>query len=147
MKMSEAAELVFQRFKTWADAEMPQMPYCFDNEMLAEPDISVINPCWARVGMRTSASRQETIGAVGNRKFRRQAVIYVQLFGRTGIGRGRIDDVAHDVITLYEGTRIGPVGDPEQQVIARTALQVDLGADGRWYNVTVEIPVDYYETK
>lgn len=154
MTPAQAAELIYQHFKTYVDAEYPLMPYCFDNEVFQEPTPATIagilspDPCWARVTMRSiPGGGQQTMGQKGNRKFRRRAVLFVQLFGHVGVGRAALDGVVHDLMTLFEGERIGPAGDPDQQVIFWSGNTAELGADGRWYNVTLEVPLDYYETK
>ena len=137
LTLREAREAVYQRWKTqWATLH-PGFTYVFENETAPEPTATT----WARVTLRHLDSVQHTLGLAGARQFRREASIWVQLYGSIDRGMSGLDDLVADCRTVFEGVSFADI-DP-----AGAARVTELGSDGRWYEVAVVSPVTYYETR
>ena len=128
---NQARESIYQEFITqWAN----QTDVTFENESFT-PDGNYV-----RVTVRGLPSNQRTMGGTGNRRFRRNALVFVQIFTPVGEGRrvsGDLTELAKDV---FEGRTFD--GLSFSSVNSR-----GVGPDGKWYQALVEAPFDYEETK
>ena len=133
--LRDARKAVYDRWIALWPPLYPAVPYYFDNEN-ASPGAGP----WARVAVRETASIQETLGASGNRKFERKAIALVQLFAPRDTGVGTISDLAQAARGIYEGVSFN--GIDVYEVTPREVPTQD-----RWFQVTVEVLFNYYETK
>ena len=133
----EAKEAVAGLFKSiWAD----DLGWTFQlgNEQFTIP---ASNP-WARLVFRHQESRQYSLGQSGGRKFKRRATAFIQVFTQSGTGEETSAELVDAILTGMEGERIVDTTVCFLDVIPREA-----GADGKWYQVTVEANFEYTETK
>ena len=136
LTLSQAREAVLARWKAIWDVAHPTIPYWFEN-VKTTPTTAP----WARVTMRTLNDVQQTLGAPGSRTFRREAAVWVQLFGNLAVGSLELDALVPDVRAAFEGASFGGVTGVGG---ARVSYP---GSDGLWYEVVVVCPVTYYETR
>ena len=130
--INAAREAIYLRWNTQWGATTP---FTFDNEKFSTPDVP-----WARLTVRNTASEQRTLGAVGNRRFRRIASVFVQLYDLVDVGLSNLDTLAQTARGIFEGVSFS--GLDFTNVIVRES-----GADGKWFQVVVEAFFDYEETK
>lgn len=130
--INAAREAVYDRWNTQWGATTP---FTFDNEKFSTPDVP-----WARLTVRNTQSAQHTLGAVGNRRFRRLASVFVQLYDIVDNGLATLDGLAQTARGIFEGVSFS--GLAFNNVVVRES-----GADGKWFQVVVEAFFDYEETK
>ncbi len=131
--LNEAREAVYSRFVAqWGTTT----PVVFDDEDLEEPaDLP-----WVRLAVRSMSRGQETLGRVGNRKFRSAARVFVQVYTRTNTGVKQGDTLATQAKDIFEATSFSGL-DFNDGVVRET------GPDGKWYQHVAEIVFDYEEIK
>lgn len=130
--LSQAKEAVYTRFVAqWGSTS----PFVFDNEELEEPD----GP-WVRLTVRGVGRAQETLGRVGNRKFRTAAAVFVQVYTRTNTGVKQGDALATQAKDIFEATSFSGLDFNDGEVR-------ETGPDGKWYQHMAEIAFDYEEIK
>lgn len=145
LTQNQAREAVYLQWKTEWEALHSQtpgaatyFPYQFENLRFVEP---APPQKWARVSLRHAPSDQETIAPPGNRRYIRNAYIWVQFFGGIGQGMRDFDTAIQEAKDILEGVNYGGIhasgpADPQE-----------IGEDGRWYEVVLVIPITYYEKK
>lgn len=93
----EANEAIYSRFKEqWGD----RTPFFFDNEKADGPQ----ELPFVRLVTREVEGTQETLGAVGDRRFLRRATIIMQLFSDRNIGVKESDELITIARNIFEGT-------------------------------------------
>ena len=112
-------------------------PFTFDNEAYSPP-----NTEWVRLSVRHTGSTQDTLGAVGNRRFERVGSVFVQIYVPTDIGTLRMDELATIARETYEGKSLTGTTIRFLDVIVR-----ELGVDGQFYQAVVEATFEYDETR
>ena len=120
------------------------VPYQIDNEQFTEPAHLRLDGTpmqWARLTVRHLPDAQFTLGAPGNRIYRRTANIWVQLFTANGQGLEELDVLSDQVRSIFEGVSFGGI-DP-----AGAADVNEIGTANHWYEVAITLPVTYYELK
>ena len=129
--INEARESVYQRF---VDNYVTTV-FTFDNESFSPPEGS-----WVRLVVRNTGGGQETLGRPTNRKYRRNASVFAQVFTLTDQGTSAGDAIAREIRALYESVSFdgldfndGTIREP--------------GGDGRFYQHLVEVFFDYEEIK
>lgn len=133
--LNEARERIYQTFVTGWGATSP---FVFDNEKLDTP----VDTDWVRVSVRHTASRQDTLGAVGNRKFLRFGSVIVQCFSKEDGGAGAAGTLAITARNLFEGKTLSPEG------IWFNAVDIrEIGASEGWYQINVEATFSYEQVK
>ncbi len=131
--LNEAREAVYSRFVTqWGTTT----PIVFDDEDFDEPADSP----WVRLAVRNMVRGQETLGQVGNRRFRSTARVFVQVYTRTNVGVKQGDVLATQARDIFEATSFEGL-DFNDGVVRET------GPDGKWYQHVVDIAFDYDEIK
>lgn len=133
LTLNEAREAIYAR---WASEWGSTTPYQLDNEEFTPP----ADAPWARVVVRHRASGQETLGAVGSRRYQRGGSIFVQLFDLEGMGVQRLDGLAQPARAVFEGVSFSGIR-------VHDAVVREAGPDGRWYMVVIESFFDYEELK
>jgi len=130
--LNEAREAIYQR---WVTGNLTAN-YTFANEKYSPPT----DTTWARVTVNHEAGEQDSLGSVGNRKFLRRARLFVQLYSTVDSGTRALDLLADQVRDLFEGVSFSGL----------YFVSVDIresGTDGEWYQVVVDAPFFYQETK
>ena len=119
--------------------------YCFDNEKFVPPKpaapgtAETAESCWCRIVTRQLVSTQETIAPVGSRKYSRQAMVQIQVFVPVDMGTLASDTLTAAARTVFEGVKF----DSLHFYAGNTR---EIGIDGKWYQVNVEVPFTYYDT-
>lgn len=129
---SEARESIYGAFRTgWAD----ETPYYFDNEV-----VDLQQDDWVRLVVRHNIGDQETLGPVNGRKFLRGGSVIVQVFVPLDDAMSRGDELSSLVRSIFEGKTID--GIRFHGVVIR-----EVGPDSKWFQINVEAPFRYNETK
>lgn len=126
--LNEAKEAITDRFVTlWGSTS----PFTFDNEAFTKP------PTWVRLVVRHTGSNQETLGRVLNRKYNRQGSIFIQVFTPIDQGTQQADNLAQTARDIFEGVSFNGI-------YANDAIIREVGPEGDWYQINVEI-LFFYE--
>ena len=141
MTINEAREAVYERWR--AAALLPASQYAFDNERFEPPvnPTTGLNLPWARVSVRHIASDQETLGALGERRYNRRALLFVKLYDALESGAFTLDSLGQQVRAVFEGTTFDTVRF-SKGVLVRESLP-----DETWEIRVVEAEFDYEERK
>lgn len=113
-------------------------PYVLENEAFDPPD----GGTYARFAIRHQTSRQDTLGAVGGRKFDRRGAAFAQIFTPQNGGMTLARTLSQTVLEGFEGARLTGTTLRFLDVIPR-----EVGPTGPWWNNTVEIGFAYTETR
>lgn len=132
---NEAKEAVYLRF-TANFTGVAADRIAFDNEEFTEP----LSGAWVRLVVRGLSRPQETMGKVGNRKFRPTASVFVQVYTDVNTGVQLSDTLAEEAKNIFDAVSFS--GLDFQAASAR-----ETGPDGKWYQQIVEAPFDYEEIK
>ena len=145
LTQNQAREAVYLQWKTeWeilhsqTVGQPTYLPYQFENLRFVEP---ASPQRWVRVSVRHLSSDQETIASSGNRRYQRNAQVWVQAFGAIGSGLGDLDDLIQESKDILEGKNYGGIH------ASGSADPQEVGEDGRWYEVVLIVPITYYEKK
>lgn len=135
MTEAQAVEAILEAWDAGWTAAHPDVPSFYDNESGAA------GTSFVRVTVIHTTSQQITMGAIGARRFQRNAQIFVQLFTPIDQGRATISGLADAARSVLEG-----------QTLAGE-LVIDAGAtrenqpDGTWMQMSVVLPCRYFETR
>ena len=111
-------------------------PALYDDKAGAPPKTGP----WARLSVRHARGQQETLpNPLGNRLFRRDGVIIIQIFTPLGNGLALSDQLAKLVMDAYESS--------STSVLFRNVQLNEIGPDGNWYQVNVVVEFEYSEAK
>ncbi len=133
--LNEAREAIYETFNTaWA----AQTDLTFDSEKFTPPE----DASWVRLSVRHNASTQETLGAVGNRKFLRSASCFIQIFTAIDEGVATADGLVETARAVFEGTSISGTTIRFNDVIVR-----EEGRDKSWFQFVIEATFLYNELK
>ena len=131
--INEARQAIYARFiSQWGT----QTEFTFDNEPFTEP----VSDPWVRLAVRNTDGGQETLGQSGNRRYTRDASIFVQVFTLIDTGTQEADTLARIARNIFEGERFSGV-------FANDGTIREIGPDGKWYQTNVEIAFFYDEIK
>lgn len=131
---NEAKAAVLERFV--ANTTLNSANYTFDNEAYTPPDAEA----WARVTLRERPSTQGSLGPVGQRKFDRRGVLFIQIMTPAGQGTSEGDLLASSTAAIFEGTSFSG--------LRFTAVTIrSTGRSGSEWVTLVEAAFDYQETK
>ncbi len=139
--LTQTEDDIYDRLKTVWDAsgDSAGVALVYQNVGLADgvapPDKGTV--AWARASVQTGLSRQTAFGH-GTRRYENSGLLSVQIFTPVGVGLTQAKKLSEVVLAAFRGHRT-PNG-----VIFRDMDLVDVGADGRWYqlNVLVAFEVD-----
>ncbi|MEE8608998.1 MAG: hypothetical protein V3S55_15445 [Nitrospiraceae bacterium] len=133
--LNQAREAVYSRFIAQFTGTSNIV---FDNE--APPfDTNVVTE-WVRLAVRNIERAQDTIGVVGNRRYRSGALVFVQVYTRSDTGVQQSDTLTIEVVDIFEGVSFSGLDFNE-------AISKEIGPDGKWYQAVVEAQFDYDEIK
>lgn len=137
--ITEARNLITAHFQTAWDAQTPPVPLLiYDDRHTDLPD----NAPYARITVRHNVMDQRTLGATGNRRFRRFGVVTVQIFAISNQGLALADVFAKVALDAFEGKNTA-----SDQVEFRNARINEIGEDGPWFQINVVSDFDYDEIK
>lgn len=150
--MADSREIKNALFAHFADGwpradgapQVPSQPEHFSPPLVAENE-DVKNLAWdefVRFTVRHFDSQQRTIGAVGNRSFRRDAMVVIQVFVRKGKRTSRLDEIANLARLLFEGRQINGANFSAVQI---DEIGLDSNEDNAYYQFNVEAPFYYIE--
>lgn len=136
MTITEARAAVYEEFQ--ASWDVDDAVATFEGESFKPP--SPPDDPWVRLSMQFAASNQETIGPVGNRRFRRAGTIFVQVFVPRNAGMELADELCDKVKDIFEGETIGDV-----RCYASTPRVI--GPDDAWIQVNVATSFEVDEVR
>lgn len=131
--LNQAKDITLKAFAASWDGV--KCPYVGDNESFDKPKAP-----WARIVVRNTAGGQHTLGPEGTRVYRRIAHVLIQIFTEKGKGTKEADTLAQAAIAIFEGKKINGL-------CFNDGLAREIGSDGEWYTVVVDVTFDYDETK
>jgi hypothetical protein len=141
--MNEARAAAYDRFTSEWPTLHSDVPFCFDDETLDPPETTDLRPApWVRCSVRNLAGGQNTLGEPGNRKFRRRAMVRVEVYTAPGTGQEDADLMCQSVLGMYEGRSLSGC-----LAYDGRAAEVGLVDEGRWKLSTAEAYFDYEEIK
>lgn len=118
----------------------PTFPMVYDD--LGEPQIPKTEKPWCRVTIRHNRGEQETlVNSLGNRLFKRDGLVTVQIFTPRGQGLTRSYELAKVAADAFEG-KATPKG-----VWFRSVRLREVGPDANWYQVNIIADFEYNEAK
>lgn len=128
----------------WAD----RTPVILKNAVPQELDKSV--EAWVYFTVYRNASRQDSFGRDGNRRFVRIGRVFVEVFVKAGTITGLMNEYTAQVLEFYEATMQSPL-----RVMQVTQHDLPDGAhrrasitgDGRWFGTQVNIQWAFDEVK
>lgn len=131
--LAAARESIYQQFVTdWAATSA----FTFDNEAFTPP----VSDPWVRLVVRHAASQQASLGGVGNRKFDREGLVLIQVFGRLDRGTKEVDDLAEKALAIYEGKTI-------DQIWFTSVVINEIGPLEGWYQINLDAQFTWTEKK
>lgn len=131
--LADARESIYQQFVTdWG----ANSAYTFDNEAFTPP----VSGPWVRLVVRHAASEQTSLGGVGNRKFDREGLVLIQVFGRLDRGTKTVDDLAELALAIYEGKSIDNIW------FTSTVIN-EVGPLEGWYQINLDAQFTWTEKK
>jgi hypothetical protein len=96
---------------------------------------------WCELVVRHISAEQESLGAVGQRKFRRIGTISVNIYVPTNTGLSQTDAIVQDVIDSLEALTL------PGQIRLNIATARESGINGAWFVTVVETEFEYSETR
>lgn len=130
---TEAREAIYLRWETqWVSTT----PFLFQNEKFTAD----VDSPWARVSVSHEAGNQDTLGSVGGRKFLRRGRVFIQLYDSVDQGLRSLDVLSIQARDIFEGVTFSGIFFNNVDVR-------EVGDDGEWFQVIVDAPFDYSETK
>lgn len=96
----EVRNAITSRYLTEFDG---QFPIAVDNKKFDPP-----NPLskWARVNVQFNDGNQSSLGKIGNRRFTKLGLLFVQIFTPINKGTDENDSLANSSANLFDGVRI-----------------------------------------
>lgn len=132
--LNEARQVVYNRFITeWGVTT----PFVLDNEQF---DAEQINSAWVRLSIKNKIAGQETLGVIKRRRFKRDALLFVQVFTPVNIGLSEGDILCEKVRCIFEGINISDVW------FSASTIREN-GTDGAWFQMLVETEFSYEQIK
>ncbi len=133
--LNEAKEAAYQRFvDNFTGVALARI--AFDNEEFEEPATGD----WVRLTIRSRGRAQDTLGKVGNRRFRSAASVLVQVYTLVNTGVKQSDALVKEAADIFEGVSFSGLDFQSAEVR-------ETGPDGRWYQSVVEAEFEYDEIK
>ena len=134
--LNEARTAVYSRVES-DFTELSESRITFDNEDFKEPEPA--DP-WLRVAVRTTGREQDTLGRIGNRRFRSTAIVFAQVFVPSTKGLKRSDEIVRAFSLVFDAVSFSGLD-------FLAARSYETGPDGRWFIQVVECPFEYDEIR
>ena len=98
---------------------------------------------WARLFIRTYEREQKTIGS--EPLFQTTGSVFIEVRTEAGAKeREKFDELAKNLADIFASDALKDAGD-FSDVEFHTSTQREVGADGKWFLVIVEVPFSYYD--
>lgn len=128
----------------WKD----RTPVILKNSVPVELDNKV--EAWVNFSVVVNASRQDSFGGVGNRRFTRVGRIFAEVFVKAGTITGLQNSLVSSIIDMYEDGSWSPMR--IRQVIQHDLpdgahRRASITGDGRWFGTQVNIQWSFDEVK
>ena len=134
---NEALEAIDARFVSLYTG-VPEARWVLQNE--DEDFTANTTDPWLRISVLNETRAQETLGKKGNRKYRSGDRLVVQVYTATNVGVQTGDNLAQEVLDLFEGESFSGLD-------FNNGLKRRAGADGKWYQHVAEVEFDYEQIK
>lgn len=95
---------------------------------------------WVRWTVRHTDSALNTFGNTGNRRYLREGILTASILTLEKNGRGAGDEYLDTARTLFEGVCVDGID-------YQDATTQEVGVDGKWYIINLDIAFDYYQIK
>lgn len=133
----DAEQAILARFlANWTGTAASRV--LFQNEGSSAVD-SVLSP-WVRLSIVELSSQQQTLGAVGTRKFRRVCQVAVQVMVPVNAGARLAKQLAEQVRTVFEGQQFNELYFYDASVSPSVPEQ-------KWLVTTVRTRFEFWDTK
>lgn len=136
MDTNAAKEIAYSRFIAAWGALDPAVPFVLDNEEFRHP----VAGTWARFVVRETGSEQETLGAIGHRKYKRSLVGTLELYCAIDRGTQKADQLVKAFRDAFEGVT-------DQDVYFLETQISEIGIEGNAHRVNALSLFWFYETK
>jgi hypothetical protein len=144
--LTEARDTILNHFTTrWAVVDWDNVFDKLDSPvpLVRYEDVKTSEPtgadCWVWVSVRNAPNtRQVTVGQANGRRFRREGLVTVQVFGPIGQGLKYNDLIANVVEGIFKGKS---TGDDTVQFLSTSV--VDIGESGSWAQTNVSAVFTY----
>jgi hypothetical protein len=140
MNLSRAQEIINEYWEAQWESETP---YTLENEHSA---LDKGTECWVRLTVRELTAAQESLGIKGTRRYRRQGVLFAQVFAPIDRGTRVSNDLAEQIRGIFEGETIGPLNEEVRFFNAQVRTNGP-ERNGRWHLTTVECAFWFLEIK
>ena len=138
--MTSFADAREAAYQFWVDNTPSGLDYwVFDGEDFDEPDEGTV---WARFGMQQISGGQQTLGGIGDRKYRRRAIITVQIQTPRGRGLRDADLIADQVVSSFEGAPHGVL-----DLYDASVRETPPGPEDKFRQTLVTVDCSFYITK
>lgn len=130
--------------KRWAD----KTPVILKNSVPKNLDDKV--EAWINFAVAINASRQDSFGGVGNRRFVRVGRIFVEVFVKAGTITGLQNSLVNSIIDIYEDGSWSPmrIRQITQHDLPDGAhRRASITGDGRWFGTQVNIQWSFDQVK
>lgn len=135
---SQARQEVYETLKTVWESTYAGMPIVFANESFDSKGVAE----YISVEVRQTGGGQDTLGAVGNRRFERRGLVFVQLYAAVNRGLARLDELSKTVLDTLEGKTL-----PVNNVFLYSGVFRELPPEGAWIRGSVTVQITYDEIK
>lgn len=141
--LNEARGAVYNRVLAEWPPVWPDIQFCFDDESL-DPGTDANGKVlpWVRFSVRQIAAAQQTLGAPGNRKYTRRALVRAEVYTAPGTGQKVPDLMCQTALEMFEGRYLAGT-----LMYGGAAAEQGLVLEDRWKLSTVEVYFDYEEIK
>ncbi len=134
--LAEAEQAIYARFLAnfvgTANIVFTNEEPSFDLETVTE---------WVRLSVQGQPRAQDTLGKVGNRRFREPGLVFVQVYTEIDTGVKQSTVLAQEARNIFEGVSFSGL-DFQGGVDIRAT-----GVEGKWYRRLVEASFDFDEIK
>jgi hypothetical protein len=124
----------------YIDGVAGAFPIALPNQPFAPPAPGA-GVVWASIDVRLATGGQDSLGAVGQRKFTRGGVVVVQVSTANGHATSLNDDTAQAALGLLDGVRVAA------DLWTDGGRVVTVGPDGEWYVQNAVVNVQFEETR
>jgi hypothetical protein len=132
--LTAAREAIYQAFVTgWGSTSA----YTFDGEDYNPP----VGAAWVRISVRHFESRQWTLGGIGERKFIRRGLVFLQFFLPGNKGARDSDALVTAARNIFEGVHL------PSDIRFTSFENREIGRTDGWYQVNAEAYFEYDERK
>lgn len=134
--VNDARKAVYDRFIAQWPGLTSDTAFTFENEKFTPPE----GAAWARLSVQNQESVQETLGPPGQRRFRRSAVVFVQVFVPGDTGTAESDALVTSCRGIFEGVSF-------EGLDFHAVSSTETGVDNGQHMTLVEAPFEYEDRK